>query len=723
MSAHSLRTILLYVCLLTLSICICAFLAFGNVLLAPNHIYGDAMNVHLIAKIFIDDGWWWWSSHLAYPFGAPFVAFPASGGQVDYLILWVTSFFTENPFLAVKLYFLWVTSIAAVTFALSLRVVRIPRSICFALAIVYVFLPHIFYRNVSHIMLTIYMIPPVCIFSIVAIQGRVYKCKKWTKRLLYCSIFYIGLQYIYTSIFTLFLLAIVLLVCFFNRKIVSYRPPLVAIILLCIAIGVNLLPTVMYYKTDPGTKEKLTNFKCVAEADIHAFRLRDLIQPIRKHPMILLRKFRESIDRAGFPLTYENSLSSLGFTASIGFLFLLLFLVIGTRKVTWFSYHVAPASKLNIALFLIGTMGGFGSLFNLISPQIRCYNRISPFLAFLGLYTVACMLAVFKKKVKYSKLGTIFFSLFLGSLPVLAIFDQYPKDATINPPVVDLKRAQSMVRHIEKNYPETKNIYYFPNLIYPSGPKIHKMPFQADSLLYLFSKKLNWSCNPLSYESERILGMLDSLTGASLVDALHRIGYQGVLIDTRAYPDNGISLLNSFSKLGDIQPIRSEDGVYIFLPITNLFDMTGEKPRDYLKSPVTLDMRDSNGEVKYIDWHGYENIGRWTRENSLIFLPLLPPGDEDIQLTFYGHPLVQGMELKLLAGWSGECFAEIALREGDHKYRVTLPRRLIVPNVQFLLELKVPEARRPIDLKINDDRRVLGCFIYNILIAPKTSGY
>jgi hypothetical protein len=164
-------------------------------------------------------------------------------------------------------------------------------------------------------------------------------------------------------------------------------------------------------------------------------------------------------------------------------------------------------------------MGEFGSLLNLISPQICCYNRISPFLAFFGLYTVSCILVLWKKKAKPSMFGTVLFFFFLGILPVLALFDQYPRQTKISSPTLDLNRAQSMVQNIEKNHLEINNIYCFPYLIYPSTPRIHKMPIQADGLVYLFSNKLNWSINPLSYKSEKILskvGLLEGLTQVCL---------------------------------------------------------------------------------------------------------------------------------------------------------------------------------------------------------------
>ena len=41
---------------------------------------------------------------------------------------------------------------------------------------------------------------------------------------------------------------------------------------------------------------------------------------------------------------------------------------------------------------LLGTIGGLGSLFNhLVTPQVRGYNRISVYIAFLALFAACCL--------------------------------------------------------------------------------------------------------------------------------------------------------------------------------------------------------------------------------------------------------------------------------------------------------------------------------------------
>src|SRR5215510_5778517 len=58
------------------------------------------------------------------------------------------------------------------------------------------------------------------------------------------------------------------------------------------------------------------------------------------------------------------------------------------------------AGQLTLGLLLLGTIGGFGSLFNLlVSPDIRAYDRVFPFIHFLALMAFGLLLDEWLEKV------------------------------------------------------------------------------------------------------------------------------------------------------------------------------------------------------------------------------------------------------------------------------------------------------------------------------------
>ena len=59
--------------------------------------------------------------------------------------------------------------------------------------------------------------------------------------------------------------------------------------------------------------------------------------------------------------------------------------------------HVCAA--LSLGCLLLATIGGFGDFFNtFVAPDIRCYNRIVPFLSFFAIVAVAVMMQTVKER-------------------------------------------------------------------------------------------------------------------------------------------------------------------------------------------------------------------------------------------------------------------------------------------------------------------------------------
>src|SRR5439155_22930510 len=80
-------------------------------------------------------------------------------------------------------------------------------------------------------------------------------------------------------------------------------------------------------------------------------------------------------------------------------------------------------SVLSVAGLLLGCVGGFGYLFSLaLNPWIRCYYRVSVYLAFFGLFAAALVLnrltrALAKRQVAgYRVHGLVVLLLALGLL-------------------------------------------------------------------------------------------------------------------------------------------------------------------------------------------------------------------------------------------------------------------------------------------------------------------
>ena len=129
-------------------------------------------------------------------------------------------------------------------------------------------------------------------------------------------------------------------------------------------------------------------FKSPAEAELYALKIRYLVTPVPDHPIGLFRNAEKRLAAAKYPLFLnENEWGRLGTIGSIGFLCLVIFAVgaaVSPRFSTWrMAWLLGPCAALTLACVLFASVGGFGDFFStFISPEIRCYTRIFPFIGF-----------------------------------------------------------------------------------------------------------------------------------------------------------------------------------------------------------------------------------------------------------------------------------------------------------------------------------------------------
>src|SRR5262249_41011799 len=131
------------------------------------------------------------------------------------------------------------------------------------------------------------------------------------------------------------------------------------------------------------------------ESELFGLKIAPMVLPTSDHRIESFKQLRSHYD-TGLVAKSENTLASMGAFATCGFLILVLRLL--TRRGAKADEGGAGAKEdrlldsvmmINIFAVLLGTVGGFGSLFNhLFTPQFRCYNRISIFIAFLSIIAI-----------------------------------------------------------------------------------------------------------------------------------------------------------------------------------------------------------------------------------------------------------------------------------------------------------------------------------------------
>ena len=359
------------------------------------------LNHHLmVAKTIAEGGWWWEIPRQSAPFGLDMVLFPV-GGSVDYFIMKLMTVATTDPGLLLNGFWLFSILLAGCTAFYALRSFEIKIPLAVACACIYAILPHIFYRSLAHLMLVHYLLPIPVSAAVRLAAGTWFQMTPMRRsiNILFCLL--LGLNYTYFAFFTCFLLVVAGI-----RSLLSldYRSALAgAACIIAVGIGtfLHLAPSMSAWSQDPVAKANIERTKNQMDADIFGLKIRHLLLPAHHHPFNIWRKASKKIQKHPFPLENENVLSYIGIFSSVGLVLLIMTFFRRGLAFETFPYRLEmnAAAVLVVACLLLCTIGGFGSLFNLmISNQIRCYCRINPFIAFLGLLALAFMLQYWSER-------------------------------------------------------------------------------------------------------------------------------------------------------------------------------------------------------------------------------------------------------------------------------------------------------------------------------------
>ena len=228
-----------------------------------------------------------------------------------------------------------------------------------------------------------------------------------------------------------------------------------------------------------------------AEAEIYGLKIRHLVSPVFPHRFPPFNQWVAQEAAARFQNDNENWTARLGIVGTAGFLGLLVLLFMPDARSRGVPL-LQGASKLTLAALLLGTVGGFGVLFNLfVSSDIRAYNRISPFIAFFSLLAVAMTVdRLFTSR--RARAGAAAVILLVGvadqGQATQRINERY---AAIASEVADLRR---LVDALERTLPADAMVFQLPIRAYMSESDFGRMkqyrPVQAVSGLERASLQL-----------------------------------------------------------------------------------------------------------------------------------------------------------------------------------------------------------------------------------------
>ncbi len=507
------------------------------------------------SKSTIDNGWWWWNPRLGAPHGLDAITYP-SNSTVDQVLVWLVSRVVPDVFAAINVTWVLLVVLSGLSATWCIRAFGASKASAFAAGTLFALTPYALYRHIDHFALVIYLVPFACAAALWLAAGEPHQSWARSKRLvIFGGCVLLGLNYVYYAFFASFCVIVGALIGYLSGR--DARVLASGVLCLALITGstvVNLSPT--FYSWYQNGQPLIERDKVPAEAETYGLKIRHLVSPVYPHRFPPFNRWVEREGAARFPNDNENWTARLGIVGTAGFLGLLVLLFIPDAR-SRRGPRLQGASRLTLAALLLGTVGGFGVVFNLfVSSDIRGYNRISPFIAFFSLLAVAMAI----DRLKSPRARTVAVTVVL----LVGLADQGQAARLINERhaaiAAEVAGLRTMVDTLERALPAGAMVFQLPVRAYMSESDFGRMKQFDQFKPYLVSKALRFSYPAFSNEQVRWQRAMTGLDMPTLASRLAAQNFSAVLVDRFGYEDNGAAVITGLRRsIGDDRVIVSTD--------------------------------------------------------------------------------------------------------------------------------------------------------------------
>jgi hypothetical protein len=576
----------------------------GRDLHVPFRFSNDSLQYQVISKGNLDGAWWWHNPRASAPFGFEAVQYPVNG-NVDQAIVWVVSRLTGVPGLSINFAWCLMVALAAVIATACLSILGASPASALTCGTLYAFLPYSLSRDIDLFHIVTWLVPVPCTVALLVAGGHV-PVARVTRWALLCGMVLVGLDYVYNAFFGAFVVVMGIASALVRWHVGALRFGMYALALITVLAAVNLAPTALAWHRDG---KPVTMFaKVPAEAEIFGLKIRHLVSPILSHTIAPLRWAVEAEQSARFPYEQENVTARLGLVASAGFLLLLALLLLPQARRLHGgaeSEQMLTAARLVLACVLLATVGGFGSLFNLfVAPDVRAYNRITPFIGFLSLAGAASLVdglgRVWLPRWR-SGVGAV-----AAVILALGLWDQshalLPLQSIYAGVASEYERTRKVVAALEARLPTGAAVFQLPFSYFLGDDGIGRMGPYDNARPYLVSRTLEWSFPAMSNPSTFWGRAVSRMPLPQMLPVLRGSGFSGVLVDRFGFADNANGLVRELEDLVGRAAIVTIDDRYA------AFDIRGVTAQG-MPDGLTKDPRQTPATIRLNPCHNPSAVG------------------------------------------------------------------------------------------------------------------
>lgn len=553
----------------------------------PLYFSGDAVFTGSSIKAMIENGWFWFNPHVGAPGVSNMLDYPAAD-TFHWVVLKAISLVAGDWAATLNAFYLLGFPVTSVVALWAFRRLGLTTPTAFAMSLLYAFLPYHTLRAEAHLFLGAYYAIPLVLVVCIELFGDAppmvsagsadrpridFKSKSSWLVLTLCVV--IGSSGVYYAVFTCFFLAIAALIGWWRsgeRVRLVVAAVLVGVIGLTVAV--NLAPYV-WYRMQAGPNTAGVE-RGIAGGEIYSLRPAQLVLPVSNHRIGVLayvnQGYTHVLDSIAPVLVNESSTAALGIIGAVGLMFLLLVLLLGLRPnapPASDALRIGGVASLAGAAILLASSGGFGTILAVVLPQIRAYNRISVFVAFLALFGAGVLLDRLTGRVgarsrQWAVPIVIVLVVAVGTLDQTTAEMVPHYDTT----AVTWATNEAFISSIEAGLPDGAKVLQLPYVQFPESPGIEKMYDYDHFRPYMQSSKIHWSYGAVKGRPDAQFNeSVAALPAAQLVDKAKGAGFAGVWVDTSGYADRGKALGADLSAATGSSARRSGDGRYLFYAI------------------------------------------------------------------------------------------------------------------------------------------------------------
>lgn len=629
--------------------------------------------------------------------------------HVDYIlpvcIIKIIIIFTHDIAVVVNIFWIITYLLTAITTYLLLRKLKIKYLVAIFGSVIYNFLPYHYFR-IEHFWLCGCYVIPLAVWIILdglelityekyIITIGKYKIKKNTV-INSLFAFIIGLNGIYYAIFTIILHLIVSFFYSINNKRIKY---LIDSVINSIFV---FIPIIIFYfipaLLDGGKNlSQIAASRNIADIERYGLRIFLLFFPVQGHRISAFADFTKKYSEI-LQINNEAFTVVLGAIMSLGLILSILSLF--CRKI--FKKHniISQLGLMNLIILFIACTGGMANYIGIfLTSAIRCFNRMSIFIALNSMIVICILLDQLHLK-KSLEILLITILTFLGVWDQTS--DSFAQYSFFHPEKNEYqwaytekeKEYHELCKYfdsIEETVGEGASIYQMPQSPYYGSGNI---PF-AKIKAYVCSQSLKWTYSDLYGEYKEWQNEIEQRETVDFLNSISLLGMSGILIDKNSYEtiEEFEKICKEIKSVCKVKELVDDSGSLYFYNITNykndflhkFSDEDLEVMRDALKDQI------DGVDVNYVNMNDFFILNKGKNKDDIISLeadelqhgPYVNLSSGEYRVTILGENL-SNIDVRATAGSGTKNIKIKNIQRGDEVLSYDFKLTDFTKDVEFL---------------------------------------